>query len=335
MVEEPSPEPFVDAPEPIEIPSLTLTPTSKLFVDSGLGIVGFGVVDWFGSVLVDSAVSDLLTLVELDASWPTSALKPPLRLTPTSVVFVGIGTGTIGFGVVDSVDPVLIDFAVSDVPGLEAPSLTPALRAALRLTPTPLVSVGIGTGTIGFGVVDSVDPVLVDSAVSDLPGLEALDAPSLTPALRAALRLTPTPLVSVGIGTGTIGFGVFDSTGDSVPAGSDGVDSVALACAVSDLLSLEAPDASSLTPALNPALRLTPTALDFVGIGTGTIGFGVFDSTGDSVPAGLDGLDFEALACAVSDFTEIGVCSVVSLGRALPDSLVLDSVDLEALARVA
>ena len=87
---------------------------------------------------------------------------------------------------------------------------------------------------MGFGVVDSVDWVLVDSRLSDLVGSEALDAPSLTPALNPALRLTPAPEDLVGIGTGTIGLGVFEATVESVSETSARLDLIAVACDVSE-----------------------------------------------------------------------------------------------------
>ena len=110
------------------------------------------------------------------------------------------------------------------------PVATPSLRLTVILEPSEVC----GSETMGFGVVDSADSVLVDSGVSDLVGSEALDAPSLTPALNPALRLTPAPVDLVGIGTGTIGLGVFEAIVESVSEASDRLDLVAVACDVSE-----------------------------------------------------------------------------------------------------
>ena len=58
----------------------------------------------------------------------------------------------------------------------------------------------------------------MDPTVPDLRGSAVLDAPSLTP----ALELVTVSVVFVGMGTGTIGLGVLDSTVDS----ADSVESV-------------------------------------------------------------------------------------------------------------
>ena len=71
-----------------------------------------------------------------------------------------------------------------------------------------------------------------------------------------------------------------------------------------------------------------------MGIGTGTIGLGVLDSTVDSVSMGSVWLDFVALACVISESTGMGVCFVASPVSTVLDLPVVDSGDSETLARV-
>ena len=123
--------------------------------------------------------------------------------------------------------PVLLGVETTDVP-----SLIPALTPALRPTLTPLVSVGSGSGTTGFGVVDSTDvPVTIGSVVSVLLRVGATDAPSLIPALKPELTSTLKPLVPVGIGSGTTGTVVLDSPVASVGADTGWLEPVALGSA--------------------------------------------------------------------------------------------------------
>lgn len=88
-------------------------------------------------------------------------------------------------------------------------------------------------------------------------------------------------------------------------------------------------------PSLTPALELVTVSVVFVGMGTGTIGLGVLDSTVDSVSVGSVWLDFVALACVVSESTGMGVCFVVPLVSAVLDLPVVDSGESETLAKVA
>lgn len=121
-----------------------------------------------------------------------------------------------------------------------------------------------------------------------------------------------------------MGFGVVVST-----------DSVLVDSGVSDLVGSEALDTPSLTPALNPALRVTPASVDTVGIGTGTIGLGVFEAIVESVSEASDRLDVVAVACDVSESRGSCVCVDVAPVSAVTDSPELDSEDVEALARTA
>ena len=123
MREELSPELFVVAPEPVDIPSLTLALMAELSVGLGLGMIGFGVVDWVVSVVVDSVESEMPGFEELDTPSLTPALRPALRLALIPAVLVVMGTGTIGLGVVDS----LVDSVWEDPDGLNSVLLVSAV----------------------------------------------------------------------------------------------------------------------------------------------------------------------------------------------------------------
>ena len=87
-------------------------------------------------------------------------------------------------------------------------------------------------------------------------------------------------------------------------------------------------------PSLIPAPKLTPASVVLVGIGTGTIGLGVLDSTVDSVSVGSVWLNFVALACVVSESAGTEVCFVVSLVSTVLDLPVVGSGDSELVSKV-
>lgn len=273
---------------------------------------------------------------------------PPL--TPTSVV-VGIDTDTVGEGVLDSVD--FVGSAVSDAPSLILISV---------------VVVGIDADTIDVSVLDSVESVGVDPVVSDLLGLVVLDAPS--PMLVSVvlvgigtgtmgLGVLDSTVDSVSVGSVWLDFValacvVSESTGTGVCL------VVPLVSTVSDIPVVDSGDSETLaevtcedsTTGTNGLLLLealavvlgpeTPSVLDLTGsivvglvavlegMGTGTIGFGVLDSTGS------EATDFEDVLDAVNEVdSSEDTGSGVSVGAESTGSLEAKSVRLRLAVALA
>ena len=284
---------------------------------------------------------------------------PPL--TPISVV-VGIDTDTLGEGVLDSVD--FVGSAVSDAPLLILISV---------------VVVGIDADTIDVGVLDSVESVGVDPVVSDLLGLVVLDAPSLMLVSvvlvgigtgTIGLGVLDSTVDSVSVGSVWLDFValacvVSESTGTGVCL------VVPLVSTVSDIPVVDSGDSETLaevtcedsTTGTNGLLLLealavvlgpeTPSVLDWTGsivvglvavlegMGTGTIGFGVLDSTGSEATDPEDATDSEAtdsedVLDAVNEVDSSGETgSGVSVGAESTGSLEAKSVRLRLAVALA
>ena len=173
----------------------------------GSGTIGLGVLD--------PTVSDLLALGILD----DPSLTPALELAPISVVLVGMGTGTIGLGVLDStVDSVSVgsfwlDFValacvVSESTGMGVCFVVPLISAVLDLT------------VVDSGDSETLAKVFCEDWTIDTNELLLIEALAVVPGPETPSVLDWTGSIVVGLvavldwmGTGTIGFGVLDSTG--------------------------------------------------------------------------------------------------------------------------
>ena len=160
----------------------------------------------------------------LDA--PSLTLAP--ELTPISVVFVEIGTGIIGLGVLDStVDSVSVD---SVWLGFVALACVVSIAVCFVV---PLVSTVVAFPVVNSGDSEILAKVACEDSTMGTKGSLLLEALAVVPGPETPSVLDWTGSIVVGLvvvldwtGTGIIGFGVLDSTGSEAIGPEDVLDAV-------------------------------------------------------------------------------------------------------------